>query len=371
MYHWVDSDQALKEMLSHLVGCHLLAVDTEFIRTNTFHPKIALVQISDGDQCWLVDVLAFQTFENLKELLEAPHRQLIFHACAEDLEVLEYALGIKTSTIFDTQIAAGITNIGYSMGYARLVAQMFDVELGKQETRSDWLARPLTDKQKQYAADDVFYLHKIHSLLVKELEEQNRSDWFDEETIALHEMVSSRKNTDEYYVRVKGAWKLGEKSLRVLKRLCNWREMKARQRDKPRGHVVKDGVLLELARRMPTTLANFNGINDLHPGQIKRYGLELLSEIQIAEADEMVSPLPEPLNKANASVLKVMRNCLGDMAEELSIPQEYLANKKELEAIVRSAIDSDCQWPVRFTQGWRAPYVRPALEKILESEDYQ
>ncbi|MBT5071863.1 MAG: ribonuclease D, partial [Porticoccaceae bacterium] len=73
MYHWVDSDQALKEMLSHLVGCHLLAVDTEFIRTNTFHPKIALVQISDGDQCWLVDVLAFQTFENLKELLEAPH----------------------------------------------------------------------------------------------------------------------------------------------------------------------------------------------------------------------------------------------------------------------------------------------------------
>ena len=93
-------------MLSHLVGGHLLAVDTEFIRTNTFHPKIALVQISDGDQCWLVDVLAFQTFENLKELLEAPHRQLIFHACAEDLEVLEYALGIKTSTIFDTQIAA-------------------------------------------------------------------------------------------------------------------------------------------------------------------------------------------------------------------------------------------------------------------------
>ena len=76
-------------MLSHLVGCHLLAVDTEFIRTNTFHPKIALVQISDGHQCWLVDVLAFQSFENLKELLEAPHRQLIFHACAEDLEVLE------------------------------------------------------------------------------------------------------------------------------------------------------------------------------------------------------------------------------------------------------------------------------------------
>ena len=106
-----------------------------------------------------------QDFEQFKEMLEAPHRQLIFHACAEDLEVLEYALGIKASTIFDTQIAAGITNIGYSMGYARLVAQMFDVELGKQETRSDWLARPLTDKQKQYAADDVQNNKQIHRVM--------------------------------------------------------------------------------------------------------------------------------------------------------------------------------------------------------------
>ena len=144
---WIDSNEKLQQMCDQLAEVATVAIDTEFIRTDTFFPKIALIQISAGEQCWLIDVLAIDQFASLKQLLEDPSRTLIFHACAEDLEVLDHALDIRPVNIFDTQIAAGIANIGYCMGYARLVLQMFNVELDKQETRSDWLKRPLTDRR--------------------------------------------------------------------------------------------------------------------------------------------------------------------------------------------------------------------------------
>ena len=113
MNHWIDSNTKLQQMCEQLAQVPKLAVDTEFIRTDTFYPKIALIQISDGEQCWLVDVLAIDDFSALKALLESSDHQLIFHACAADLEVLDYALDIKPTQLFDNTIAAGIGNLCY------------------------------------------------------------------------------------------------------------------------------------------------------------------------------------------------------------------------------------------------------------------
>mgnify|MGYP000008667795 CR=1 FL=1 len=365
MAHWIDSDVKFVEMLDKLKSATVLAVDTEFIRTNTFYPKIALIQISNGIDCWLIDVLAVEDFTGLKSLLESPDRQLIFHACAEDLEVLEYALGIVPTTIFDTQIAAGICNIGYSMGYARLVKAVFDVELDKDETRSDWLARPLTSRQLQYAAADVFYLHKLHELLSQNLKDQDREDWFKEESLAVYAMVAGRKESDDYYMRIKTAWKLEQGALKILKRLCIWRERTARARNKPRGHIVKDNSLVEIARRKPTSLPHLGGIDDLHPGLIKRYGLDLLVQVEAANSDVDIDVLPQPLTKAEVVVLKAMRNALISVAESTSVPQEFLFSKKDLEFILRGAIAGHDQWPRRFTSGWRESLVIPELKKTL------
>tara|TARA_B110000003_G_scaffold257581_1_gene276010 strand:- start:348 stop:1457 length:1110 start_codon:yes stop_codon:yes gene_type:complete len=363
--HWIDSEIKLAGMLDELKSATVLAVDTEFIRTNTFHPKIALIQISNGVDCWLVDVLAVKNFGGLKMLLESPDRQLIFHACAEDLEVLDYALGIRPNTIFDTQIAAGISNIGYSMGYARLVKEIFEVELDKDETRSDWLARPLTPRQLQYAATDVLYLHKLHELLSQRLEDQGRQDWFIEESLAVYAMVAGRKESDDYYMRIKSAWKLEQSALKILKRLCIWRERTARERNKPRGHIVKDNSLVEVARRQPTSLTHLGGIDDLHPGLIKRYGLDLLAQVEAANLDADIDALPQPLTKAEVVVLKGMRNSLVAVADKVLIPQEFLFSKKDLELILRGVIAGRNDWPKRFTGGWREPLVIPVLKQTL------
>ncbi|MGB2044286.1 MAG: ribonuclease D [Porticoccaceae bacterium] len=369
MKQWIDSDVALKKICAQLTDIKKLAVDTEFIRTDTFYPKIALIQISDGQQCWLIDVLAINDFTPLKALLEDTQKLLIFHACAEDLEVLEHALDICPVTIFDTQIAAGITNIGYCMGYARLVQTLFDVELDKQETRSDWLARPLTERQLDYAAVDVEYLHAMERLLSQRLVEQQREEWFKEETMALFALVEGRKDYQNYYLRVKGAWRLSQQSLVALKRLCDWREERARMLDKPRARIIKDAVLLELARRLPSSNAQLYGIDDWHPRSVKRLGSMVLQQIAHANNDREIASIPMPLPKAINSLMKEMRSTLVSVAERMQVPQEFLCNKKELEDILRSSMEGQCLWPVRLTQGWRQSGVQPALQAVLNNSD--
>ena len=366
MNHWIDSNQKLQQMCEKLARVATVAIDTEFIRTDTFFPKIALIQISDGEDCWLLDVLAIDDFSGLKLLLEDTARTLIFHACGEDLEVLEHGLDIRPANIFDTQIAAGIANIGYCMGYARLVNALFDVELDKQETRSDWLKRPLTDRQKVYAADDVLYLHRMHSLLSAAISEQGREGWFDEETVAMFELAESRKDQTDYYLRVKGAWRLQARSLKALRRLCNWREETARVMDKPRSHVIKDTVLLELARRMPAAAEQLKGIEDLHSRSVHRHGDNLLQSIADSHNDEPLQSLPEPLPKAATAIIKSMRDSLNTLAESQAIPQEFLSNKKELESLLRSHLEGNFNWPKRLTHGWRQSRVKPVLQAVVD-----
>lgn len=369
MSHWIDSNEKLQQMCDELANVAKLAVDTEFIRTDTFYPKIALIQISDGEQCWLVDVLAINQFAPLKEMLEDQSKLLIFHACAEDLEVLEYALDICPGRIFDTQIAAGLVNIGYCMGYARLVDSMFQIELDKQETRSDWLARPLTQRQLDYAAVDVEHLHAMEAILSQLLAEQQREEWFAEETAALFTLVEGRKNYENYYLRLKGAWRLGVKSLTALNRLCDWRENTARKLNKPRAHIIKDSVLLELAKRLPSASQQLHGIEDWYPRSVKRHGDTVLQQIAKAGKDAPMPAMPQPLPKAIAGLMREMRTSLSEVAESMAIPQEFLCNKKELEEILRSSMEGHCQWPARLTQGWRQARVQPALQAVLNGTE--
>lgn len=367
--HWVASNQALAELCEQLHSSSSLAIDTEFMRTNTYFPKLALIQLSDGEQCWLIDVLAIDQFAPLKALLEAPELVLIFHAPGEDFEVLDHALSIVPNNIFDTQVAAGLVNIGYSMGYARLVAHVFEVELGKEDTRSDWMVRPLSDRQKRYAADDVLYLHRLYKILSDQLAEQQRHSWLDEEMLGLLEIAAQRKRAADYYLRIKGAWRVQGSSLAVLKDLCDWRETTARTLDKPRSHIVKDNVLLELANSMPTTMGQLHRIDDWYSRSVKRFGEDVLQLIADVDHDNIPESLPQPLSRAVADVMKTMRAKLNEVAEDQAIPKELMCNKKELESILRSVVEGDCQWPTRLADGWRVAMVTPALQSVIESSD--
>ncbi|MBT5105348.1 ribonuclease D [Porticoccaceae bacterium] len=367
--HWIDNSQQLAELCEQLQDATELAIDTEFMRSDTFFAKLALIQLSDGEQCWLIDTPAIEQLQPLTALLNGPQLTLVFHSCGEDLEVLDQVLSVRPKKLFDSQVAAGIVNIGYSMGYARLVENMLQIELGKEDTRSDWLARPLSDRQKRYAADDVLYLFRIYKLLLELLEQQQRQSWFAEEMLDLQRVAAERREALDYYLRVKGAWRLDALSLAVLKRLCEWREQAARALDKPRSHIVKDNVLLELANNKPTHMSQLHQIDDWYSRSVKRFGEQVLQEIANVDHNDLPDELPQPLSRAVSDVMKKMRVSINELAENQAIPKELMCNKKELESILRTTVEGKCVWPVRLVDGWRGSMVIPALQLVIDSSD--
>jgi len=368
MSHWIASNDELNNLCDQLADCEILALDTEFIRTDTYYPKLALIQLSDGIDCWLIDVLAIDQFSPLKQLIESPNNRIIFHACAEDLEVLDHSLNIQPTGIFDTQIAAGIANVGYSMGYGRLVGALLDIELDKQETRSNWLARPLTERQIDYAVIDVLHLHTLHDILVQMLDQQERMAWFEEEIKSLFGLVTQRKSNQNFFAKFKGAWRLNEQSLVTLKSLCQWRESKAKSKNVPKSRIAKDSVLMEIARQKPKYKHQLHSIRDWHPVAIKRYGDDLLNQVKDSYNEPPIpaNEVPQPLSRVMSQMFTTIRQQLIAIASEQNIPQEFLCNKRELEAILRSVENGELVLPNRITQGWRQQWVKPVIETELE-----
>ena len=365
MDYWIGSNYSLSQLCGRLENEDLIALDTEFIRTDTFFPKLALIQISDGSAHWLIDVLSITEYDALRSLLESPKRTVILHACGEDIEVLDHSLGISPPNIFDTQIAAVLANIGFSMGYANLLETLTDIKIDKKETRSDWLARPLSKRQLKYAENDVIHLHDLYKILTQKLEGLSREEWLADEVKDLVTAVHQRKDSGLYYLRIKGGQRLGDMGLKCLERLCKWREIRARQLDRPRGRIIEDSVLLELANKMPKDGDALSAIEGLKTREKKIYGDELVSEISQVSADQSVPWIPKPITRASIELMKNIRTALIELADSQALPAECLVTKKELETILRSLEANDLEWPSRINRGWRKEIVKPEIFRLI------
>ena len=232
----VSDQTALECCVAQCLVADAIAVDTEFLRTDTFYPLLGLIQISDGETVWLIDPLALNDLGRLRTLFLDERVVKVFHSCSEDLEVLRCAMDVVPQPLLDTQIAAAFVGYGFSLGYSALVSATMGIELDKHETRSDWLQRPLSSAQLRYAAEDVFFLIMAYRTLVTSLEETGRSSWVEEEMNELVKQASFPETPENYYLRVKGAWKLDQADMALLRKLTCWREQEARQRDRPRLH---------------------------------------------------------------------------------------------------------------------------------------
>ena len=360
---WVDSDRQLAQLCERWCQQSAVALDTEFMRSRTFYPQPALVQVGDGEHCYLIDNLAISDLQPLRDLLLDTRVTKIMHSCSEDLETLERLLGAIPAPIFDTQIAAAITGMGAGLGYAATVKEILNIELPKSETRSDWLQRPLSEAQKNYAALDVAWLPHVYAVLLKRLREQNRQDWLREDCEALVTAARNPQPPELYYQKVKGAWRLRGKNLAALQDICAWREREARLRDMPRNHLLKEGVCLSLAQKLPRHMATL-----VQPGlegrTLREYGEQLLQIIERAQEREDAPPaLPQPLNRREGECLKQLRQKVSAVAEQCGLPPEILVRKKELETLVQA---EQPELEGRLC-GWRAEVVgEPLIETLSD-----
>jgi len=361
--HWIRDDLSLAEHCRDWRQLPFVAVDTEFMRVDTFYPKEGLIQIGDGKGAFLIGPLLIGNWQPLAELIEDRNVVKVLHACSEDLEVLLRLTGKLPQPLFDTQLAAGYLNLGFSMGYSRLVQEVLGIDLPKGETRSDWLQRPLSETQVSYAAEDAVHLAELFSALRARLSDDKYA-WVLEDGAELVAQLRREVQPDSLYREVKLAWKLSPQQLAVLRALCAWREREARLRDVPRNRILKEHALWPIAKSQPTNLAALARIDDMHPRTLRQDGETLLQLIKHAAslpAEQWPEPLPEPLPIEASGILKQLRAVGQAEGQRLGIAPELMLRKKTLEALLKSGYPDGPYTLPDSLRGWRRERMGQAL----------
>jgi len=284
--------------------------------------------------------------------------------------VFKRALGQLPRPLFDTQVAAALCGLNFSLSYRDIVKTLVDVDLAKQETRSDWLRRPMSEAQLRYAADDVYYLQHIHQYLATALEHLGRDHWLAEDMAAKVAAISADVQVEDYYTRIKGAARLDRQGLAILQRLCSWRENEARQQDRPRGRILTDSELLEIAVHKPCRHARLAAVVNLHPRTVRLHGQRVIDTVnQVLEDSENCYPplLPAPLPRECSALIKACQARVTEIAGEVGVAQEILARRSDVEHIVRTLREGKVSLPPLLATGWRRDVIGTPLLAFARS----
>lgn len=357
IYSWIDSDAALKVAAREWHG--VIALDTEFMRTDTFYPIPGLYQIANRAHVWLIDPLAIEAWSPLLRVLDDAKTIKVMHACSEDLELLSHHLGVRPNNLFDTQLANAFLSEYFSMSYANLAKQILDVNLGKHQTRSNWLRRPLSAEQLRYASEDVVYLIPLFEKMSSMLNATGRWRWFTED-MAAHGRFQPT-DPQSYFASIKKAWKLDGQQLGALKALCAWREQQAMREDVPRSRVVWDEHLFAFATHAELQIGT---IEELLPRPVvRRYAEALERAHRDGMASPVATPLPRPLTQGQGGVLKRLREVARDEAAKLGIAPELLARKRSVERCFRQ-FHATGELSLEY-RGWRSFLLGDAFLRVL------
>ena len=363
----IDSSAELSAVLAeHREHSHV-AVDTEFRRRDTFYPQVALLQLCWGGDAFLIDPLLLDDLAALKTWLADPAQVKFLHSASEDLEVFAHWLDVLPAPLFDTQRAAALVGLGGGQSYRALVAAFHDIDLPKDETQSDWLQRPLTDRQAEYAALDVTYLHPIGLKLEALARELGRLDW------VLEEGARLRPGGKPPISKFRSAHKLSPRQQWALSELVDWRETEAKGRDRPRSWILSDKVVMATARALPSTVRELSAVDEMPAGLVRRAGDALLARIAAASERDMATlpaEISTPLSSTERQLLKQLTERVVTVSESLAVPPEALMPKADLEQLIRLQANPSLPSPAAWS-GWRAKRVVDPLREWLSQESTQ
>jgi ribonuclease D len=358
----LESPQQLREAVDQWADNELLGIDTEFVRERTYRAHLGLIQVSDGHTAWLADPVSLGSLDALNEMMNRSQTTKILHSCSEDLDVLSNTLGGLPGPMVDTQIACAMLGQPLQLGYHHAVKWIFDVEIDKDQTRSNWLKRPLTSHQLRYAAMDVVLLPMMLEVLRSRLEAIGRWEWLQEDVDRMKYNSLNPPAPENAYLRFSAVSRLDETTLKVLQALAAWREETAEKRDLARGFVISDIGLMRLAQSRPSSRNQIKDIADIHPGALRRYRETLLEIIATAQNSQSTPDSVKELSGAQKRQLKNMRKLVVSRSEQLNIDPALLASRKELEKLIRATAD-DQPLPERF-MGWRNEVITGELLQV-------
>ncbi|CAD1792560.1 ribonuclease D [Xanthomonas arboricola pv. juglandis] len=359
MPHWITHPSELTERLQASRPSRI-GLDTEFIRERTYWPQLALVQMAIGEEILLIDPLIPGMNEALKAWLTATDIVKVMHSASEDLVTFKCACGVLPRPLFDTQIAAALAGVGGGMGYQKLVQEVTGTLLSKGETRSDWMRRPLSPAQLEYAADDVRYLFAIHDELTRRLTEQDRLGWLAEDAERLLATVEHDDGERWPHVSLRTAQFLEPAAQRRLLRLLRWRDLQARQSDRPRSWILDNELASQLARFPPADLDALLRQFDKFPKAPRKLAAAVWEALNTPLPDEEHAPLAQAATDGNKAVLKRLQDAVAQRSRELGLPDGILASRRHLETLIEQR-----SWPAPLGQ-WRRHALEAQLTPLLE-----
>ncbi len=359
---YVVTGSELERLCSDLAPSPHLALDTEFLREKTYYPKLCLLQVCGNDVAACVDVLAIGDLSPLLELLTEPTRVKVWHSARQDMEIFQNEWELLPEPVFDTQIAASVLGLGDQVGYARLVQDVLGVELAKDQSRSDWCRRPLQESQLHYAYDDVIHLETLYRRLSKQLKDLGRGDWLENDFAELVDPATYRTEPEDAWQRVKGRQHLKGGRLAILQELAAWREQRAMASDRPRRWIVKDEILVDMAKRPPSDLEALSRFRGIEERFISRNGEALLDCVRRGQSMPREQwpreRIPPRLNMQQEVTVDALAAVLKLLANANSITPAALGSRADSPPGHRRRL--------HLAQGWRRMLAGDELQEVLK-----
>lgn len=359
-FEWVADQATFEGIIDALCVEPRYAIDTEFHRERTYYPKLALVQIGWGGRIVLIDPLAVDV-RSLRRLFASPSIA-VFHAAQQDLDVLTHVCGAVPEFMFDTQIAAGF--IGYSTpSLASLLQGELNVAASKGDRLTDWLRRPLTAEQQQYAANDVAHLLELHDRLVASLVGRGRLEWAAEACEELRTRPAGAIDPEQAWLRLKDVRVLKAKARGVAQAVAAWRERRAAQADVPPRQILPDLAVLGISQKHPTSvaeLAHARGVDERHSrGAL---GTEIIAAVKDGLGRDVSLPVSDgdDLDRALRPAVTLVSAWVGEVARTEKIDATLLATRSDLVSLLRG------DPAARLAHGWRHELLGDGIRRLVE-----
>ena len=373
---YVEDAQQLQLICQSYTQAELLAIDTEFVRTRTLYPKLGLIQINDGKTLALVDPVAIADLTPFWQLMENANIVKVLHACSEDLEVFLTAGNCRPVNLIDSQIIMAFLGHGLSLGYAAMIAHYTGIELDKSESRTDWMKRPLTEKQLKYAEADVEHLFNILPKLMADIEASGWLPAAKQESELMIERKFSAVDESQLYKNIKMAWRLNPVQLYRLQQLAIWRYQQAKQKDRPIGFIAKDHTLLALAQINPSSVGAMASIEGVELLDVRHKGKAMLMVLKRAN-DNVDAKLPEQIVRLDEypgykQNFKKVKSFISLVGTEANLLVENLASKKQINQFLSwhfklNGTENNVHL-VDIMQGWRKPLLGDKLLAFAEND---
>ncbi len=365
----ITTEGQLRQYCRELVECQSIAFDTEFVSEYTYRPLLCLIQVAADGELAVIDAMAVDDLTPFWEAIAAEGHETIVHAGRVEIEFCLEAIGRCPSRLFDVQLAAGFAGLEYPAAYSTLIEKLLGEKLQKYETRTDWRRRPLSQRQIHYALDDVRYLHAIHDVVYARLVPSGRLKWFNEETAA-RECEIERARSRDRWQRVSGITGLSGKTLAIVRELFHWREAEAKRRDKPVRRVLRDDLIVELARRGTADVKRIRAVRGLERGDLRRRLDDIAACIQRA-LDLPETEYPTVVRRARSEKLSVLAQflftALGSKCRQSQLAPSLVGGPNDIRELLayRTARHDAGDRTPKLAEGWRAEFVGRSFDELL------